>query len=1427
MTTLAPANPRPTRPTARDAAWDVVSLAGGAAASGRADVLIASAALNASVKGLVEPGARLHHLFDRACTRMGRAQARRRLAVDYGEVGYTYAELQTLANRLAHYLAEVGVRFGDRVGLLLDRTIGSHASVLALSKLGATWVPLDAGFPDDRIAHMLDDACVVTVITLTRFTHRFARRSVDVIELDAVQHLIARCPATPPKPMAEHGVRRRHRGEDPVCYIIYTSGSTGRPKGVPVRHSSICNFVAVAAEMYGYEPSDRVYQGMTTAFDFSVEELWVPLAVGATLVPAPGGVQLVGPDLAEFIAENRITALCCVPTLLATLEADRVGLRFLLVSGEACPADVIEPWLTPDRRVLNAYGPTETTVTATWSVVQPGRPITIGGPLPTYSVVILDADGDEPLPAGSVGEIGIGGLGVADGYLNQPERTARAFMADTIGLPDNPEGRIYRTGDLGRINADDEIEFLGRIDTQVKIRGYRIELDEIAAVARAVGTVGQAVVDTWEQDGGGTELVAYLTRSEPDRPIEFDEVQQALVDALPSYMVPAWYTELDELPLLPSTKVDRAALPGPTGPRHRGGAGALVLPHTEAEASVARILADVLRVEAVSVEADFFEDLGADSLRLAELATVIRAELGVKRLSMRKLYENPTVAQVAALVDPDSPALVDHAGSSSGSALLVETSPSTDATRSAAVKPPQSPEPTGKSRGPTSRRSSIAEALAHLLTAAAQLVVFLATTYAAALAGVAAVGWVDGARNMPEAYGRAVLAGSGLWFGGGFALVGVKWLAVGRLRAESIPLWSPPYVRFWVARSAVRINPFNLLVGSPLYNVYLRSLGMGVGRGAVILIAPPACPDLVSVGEGSVIREECLLPGYRAEVGRICPGPVRIGARVVIGEASVLDIRTEIGDGAAIGSVSCVPIGAEVPAGAVMQGSPVQPSSVTVDRVAPRSVGHARRAWFTVTQLASLVLVTAPMGLLGAWLVAAAGGSVGAATPLTGPLGGLADLMVAGWAIYLAGLAASGFVTVVVPRVLHCFIRTGSAQPLYGTQWRLARAVQRYSNNVVLNTIFGDSSMIVGYLKAVGYDLSRSTQTGSNFGVDQRHHNPFLVSFDRNTLVSDGLRLLNTEVSATSFEVQPITMPPDTYLGNDVRYPAGSRVGEGCLIATKAAVPTEGPVRANVGLLGSPAFEIPRSVARDHRFDHFKQPGVLEKRLRLKLRSNLVTAALYLLRSWLLVVWTMVITIGCFAVIANDPAALAVAAAVTLWTNAVLAIAIERVARAFRPLEPLYCSLYDRRFWEHERFWKLNYNALLRAFDGTPFKPVLLRMQGAQVGRRVFDDGGGLTEPTLVRLGDEAVLNARSTIQCHSLEDGTFKSDRTELGAGVMLGVGAFVHYGVVVGERATIDADSFVMKGTTIPASCTWRGNPARDIDDDTPSEPNRGDVP
>ncbi len=319
--------------------------------------------------------------------------------------------------------------------------------------------------------------------------------------------------------------------------------------------------------------------------------------------------------------------------------------------------------------------------------------------------------------------------------------------------------------------------------------------------------------------------------------------------------------------------------------------------------------------------------------------------------------------------------------------------------------------------------------------------------------------------------------------------------------------------------------------------------GCRVGRGALVLARPPVCTDLVSIGAGAVIRQDAIFPGYFAQHGWLYPGRITIGDHASVGDAAVLDVDASIDDDGELGNCSALHEGQRVPAGETWFGSPAEPSTTSFQRVEPVALRCGRRARFTASQLLSMCLFSLPSTLLPVYAAAQFGLSFDAIGSSGGVAAGALGLVVIGGLVYFGGLVWSAAIVVVVPRVANRFSRPEHTQPLYGFQYQLAHTIARVSNNHLLTTVFGDSSMIVGWMSAVGYDLRRTTQTGSNFGVDQRHHSPFLCSFDRNTLVSDGLRLLNMEVSSTSFVMRRIAMPPDTYVGNVVHYPAGAQVG--------------------------------------------------------------------------------------------------------------------------------------------------------------------------------------------------------------------------------------------------------------------------------------------
>ncbi|MGH7866967.1 MAG: Pls/PosA family non-ribosomal peptide synthetase, partial [Candidatus Dormibacteraceae bacterium] len=416
--------------------------------------------------------------------------------------------------------------------------------------------------------------------------------------------------------------------------------------------------------------------------------------------------------------------------------------------------------------------------------------------------------------------------------------------------------------------------------------------------------------------------------------------------------------------------------------------------------------------------------------------------------------------------------------------------------------------------------------------------------------------------------------------------------------------------------------------------------------------------------------------------------------------------------------------------------------------------------------------------------------------------------------LYFGGILAGLVLVFTMPRVLNLTLKPDQIYPLYCFRYSLQRTISRLTNIKLFTYLFGDSSYIVGYLRVLGYNLSQVEQTGSNFGVEVKHEIPFLSSIGSGTMVSDGLSLINAEFSNTSFRVAKTSIGPRNFLGNNIVYPAQGRTGDNCLLATKVMIPLDGKLRENVGLLGSPCFEIPRSVQRDSQFDHLKNGVELRRGLAAKNRHNTVTMGLYLLLQCLgfcgillvnLAASTLYDRIGSIATAAGIFGSLIFM--VTYW------VLVERAVHGFRVLKPRFCSIYDPIFWQHERFWKMSAGRYLAFFNGTPFKNLIWRLLGVRMGSRVFDDGCAIPEKTLVTIGNDSVLNSGSTIQCHSLEDGTFKSDHITIGTGCTIGTNAFVHYSAIIGESAVLAPDSFLMKGGEMAPYTQWRGNPATEV--------------
>ncbi|MEU4213054.1 amino acid adenylation domain-containing protein [Streptomyces sp. NPDC026206] len=571
------------------------------------------------------------------------AEDPQRTAVVSESDSLSYAELDERANRWAHVLIERGVGPEDAVAVAVPRSVEWLAVTLGVLKAGAVYVPVDPGYPAERISFVVQDAKPAMVLSTRQAAGQLAAAGVAaslVVDEDGARALLAAAPAT--APADEDRVRALSPAHP--AYAIYTSGTTGRPKGVLVTHEGFASMAGAHAANLAIDGDSRVLQVISPSFDVSVADFSMTLLGGAALILPEGNQQPVGDELTALIQNHRATHVQLAAGALATLPPDALPtLRTLVTGGEPCPPDQIALWAS-GRRLINAYGPTETMVCATMS-----RPLSgsvhppIGRPLWNRQAYVLDRY-LRPVAAGVPGELFLAGAGLARGYLGRPGLTAERFVANPFGAPGE---RFYRTGDVVRWTPDGELEFVGRADGQVKIRGYRVEPAEIEAVIAQRADVDRVVVQARDSRQGGHRLVAYVVPAAGE-PVDGRAVRDHVAAVLPEYMVPAAVVGLEEIPLTGPGKIDYRALPEPDFAEAADGRS----PRTEREETLSTLFGEVLGLPEVGIDHSFF-DLGGHSLLATRLVNRIRTVFDVE-LPVRAVFEAPTVAALAErLADAD------------------------------------------------------------------------------------------------------------------------------------------------------------------------------------------------------------------------------------------------------------------------------------------------------------------------------------------------------------------------------------------------------------------------------------------------------------------------------------------------------------------------------------------------------------------------------------------------------------------------------------------------------------------------------------------------------------------------------------------------------------------------------------------------------
>lgn len=585
----------------------------------------------------------IHQIFEEQATKIPDA-----IALTFENESLTYSELNQRANHVAHYLRSRDIKPGVLVGLCCDRSLAMIVGMLGILKSGAAYVPFDPAYPEAHKDFMMQDANVPILLTQQHLIDKLPKNQTEVVCLDTDWQQIA--------DSSEENPNTEVTPSD-LAYVIYTSGSTGKPKGVMIAHRSVCARLYWRKSSFGLTATDKVLQTFSISFDPSVWQIFLPLLFGGELVIARPGGHMDTAYIVKQIIQHQITIITMVPSMLRVfLDADGVenctSLKHVTCGGEALPVELIDRFYQRlDRPDIlhNLYGPTEATIDATYWTCQPGtdyKIAPIGTAIANTQTYILNSD-LQPVGTLEPGELYIGGVGLAKGYLNRPELTAQRFISNPFSQ--DPESRLYKTGDCVRCLSDGNIEFLSRLDSQVKIRGFRIELGEIEAVVAQYPDIKQAVVIIREDIPGNKQLVAYLVL-ESDSEINTAELREYLKLKLPEYKVPSACVTLDEIPLTSNGKVNRRELPKPD--ISQSVSANYVKPRNQIEERIAKICQNTLNLDRVGIYDNFFE-LGGNSLLLVEVHKQLQEIFGNK-LSILDMFKFPTIHGLAQHVDQQS-----------------------------------------------------------------------------------------------------------------------------------------------------------------------------------------------------------------------------------------------------------------------------------------------------------------------------------------------------------------------------------------------------------------------------------------------------------------------------------------------------------------------------------------------------------------------------------------------------------------------------------------------------------------------------------------------------------------------------------------------------------------------------------------------------
>ena len=1291
------------------------------------------------------------------------------IAMIEGNRKLTFAEVDAKAQAIARGLVGEGVGPGDVVGLYLPRGVDLLIAQIAITKSGAAWLPFDSETPKDRIALCLGDAKAKGLLTSEEFLKRVEGIAFSVWPITGKIAKTSRSKLVDP--------RTRGHASSSTAYMIYTSGSTGVPKGIAITNRNICHYLRASNAMFGINETDVMFQGCSVAFDLSMEEIWIPLMVGATLWVVNGETLADTEALPGLMRKAGVTAIDTVPTLLALLMGDVPTLRTVIVGGEACPPSLVARFAVGGRRLFNSYGPTETTVVATIAELEPNQDVTIGKPIANHSAFVVD-EKMNLVPPHTKGELLIGGPGVAPGYVGREDLTAQKFIANPFGATEL-DPILYRTGDAVSIDEDGDILFHGRIDDQVKIRGFRVELGEIeSAVADHDGVDHAAVV--LRHDSGMDQLVAFMSPRK-NTVIDVTTLRADLRKRLPPYMVPARFEIIDVVPRLSSGKVDRKTLKLLPLAKANDGLVGQEEAATPVEAVLLHAARKVFPGNAIPLEGDFFTEIGGHSLLAAQFISIVRKTKGCAGIRLQDVYEARTIRAMSKLLE-ERGATVDQSG-----AEIQRIVPRR-----------------------ISRRNQILCGVAQGLT-----MPFILTLHAAPWLTI----FISYSLISPD--DTSILMDMAQIF---FAFMAVsvfnfllppiaKWLILGKTKPGVYPLWGTYYYRVWLVQGLTALAHMKWMQGTPVIRVYLRLFGATVGKEALISEIDAGALDLVTIGRHASIGGKVIIANTRVERDQFIIGTVTIGDDVVIGSSCVIENDVVIGNGAELDDLTSIQAGSNVPAFEHWSGSPankignLDPADIPEPATASRAVRNFQTALYCV-----MLILLPPIGLLPVVPAFRFMETLDIyVNPLLGEINYLwympaLALSAAAMLVFLTAMFMVALRWAILPR-----IKPGVYSVFSGTYVR--KWIVALGTEVMLDTLSSIFATIYmrGWYRLMGARIGRGSEISTN--LSGRYD---LIDIGEGNFIADDVQLGDEAMRRNWMTLGSIKTGSKVFIGNEAVVPMNYTIASGALIGVKSRPPEGGEVGNSEIWFGSPAIKLPVR----QKFDA-NSASTFEPKWWMKLGRALFEAFNISLPS---AVFISLATYGMIFLTeaVEDAAWLRLAALCVLVVLCVdilqlfVAVACKWIAMGvYKPtVKPMWSWWALRTEAVAVMYWGMAGKAVLEHLRGTPFLPMTLRLFGTRIGQGVYMNATDITEFDCVTIGDHASINAGACLQTHLYEDRLMKVGRIWVGHDVTIGAGSTVLYDTHLGDGSKIGPLTLVMKGEELPSDSAWVGSPAQPVE-------------